>query len=74
TTAVNPAGRDGLFYGNPGQLVTQIIAVAAVWIFAGVVTFILLKLVDLVVGLRVREEDERLGLDSSQHGEMAYQH
>ena len=73
STAVNSAGKDGLLFGNPAQLGIQAIAVIATWIFAGAVTWILLKLVDLVVGLRVGEEEERLGLDTSQHGEIAYQ-
>jgi Amt family ammonium transporter len=71
--AVNSAGKNGLLFGNPGQLVTQIIAVLATWVFCGVMTFIILKIVDLVVGLRVEEQEEALGLDLSQHGEPAYQ-
>jgi Amt family ammonium transporter len=73
STAVNPAGQDGLLYGNPGQLGVQIAAVAVTWIYAGVVTFVLLKLIDATIGLRVGEEEEVLGLDRSQHGEPAYQ-
>ncbi len=73
TTAVNPAGRNGLFAGNPGQVVVQLIAVAATWAFSAVATLVILKAIDLVVGLRVRREDEVLGLDLSQHGEVAYQ-
>jgi ammonium transporter, Amt family len=72
TTAVNSAGADGLFSGNPAQLVTQIIAVSASWIYCGVATFIILKVIDLVIGLRVPEQEEVLGLDLSQHGEPAY--
>ena len=72
TTAVNPAGGDGLFYGNPEQLLTQIIAVAATWIYCGVATWLILKVIDLVIGLRVPEQEEVLGLDLSQHGEPAY--
>jgi Amt family ammonium transporter len=71
--AINSAGKNGLLYGNPGQLVTQILAVAATWVFAGVMTFLILKLIDLVIGLRVEEKEEVLGLDVSQHGETAYQ-
>jgi len=73
TTTVNSAGKDGLLYGNPGQLVTQVIAVLATWVFCGVMTFIILKIVDAVIGLRVPEQEEVLGLDLSQHGEPAYQ-
>lgn len=70
--AINEAGGDGLFYGNPGQLWTQVIAVLATYALAGVVTLVILKVVDAVVGLRVTEEDEVAGLDLSQHSETAY--
>ncbi|MFN8522860.1 MAG: ammonium transporter [Chloroflexota bacterium] len=73
TKSVNELGGNGLFYGDPGQLVTQIIAVAATWIYCGVLTYVILKVIDLVVGLRVEEQEEVLGLDLSQHGEPAYQ-
>ncbi len=73
TKAVNSAGNDGLLYGNPGLLLTQFMAVAAVAIYAAVITFVLLKLINLVVGIRVSPEEEARGLDSSQHGETAYQ-
>jgi Amt family ammonium transporter len=72
TVAVNSAGANGLFYGNPGQMVSQLIAVAASWIWAGTITFIILKLLDVTVGLRVRPEEELEGLDASVHGEAAY--
>ncbi len=65
-------GVDGLFFGNPGQLVKQIIGVVATYLFAGIVTFILLKVVDLLVGLRVSDEEEVTGLDISLHGEEGY--
>ena len=71
--AVNGTGADGLIFGNPAQLGKQVVAVAATLAFAGVGTFVLLKVVDLIVGLRVPEADEVLGLDPSQHGELAYQ-
>ncbi len=72
TKAVNDAGGDGLFYGNPGQLWIQIVAVAATYVLAIVMTFVILKVVDAVVGLRVSVEDEVVGLDLSQHSETAY--
>ncbi len=72
STAVNPAGVDGLLFGNPEQLLIQAIAVAASIAFAAVGTFILLKVIGLFTPLRVTEEDEELGLDISQHGEDAY--
>ncbi len=73
STAVNPAGRDGLLYGNPQQLLIQAVAVVAAGAFAGIMTAIILKVIDLVIGLRVAEQDEVLGLDTTQHGELAYQ-
>jgi len=69
---VNPAGADGLFFGNPAQLGIQLVAVAVTLVYCFVVAFILLKVVDAIVGLRVDEEDEVAGLDLSQHGETAY--
>lgn len=73
TKAVNAAGNDGLLYGNPGLLVTQFIAVAVVAAYAAAITFILLKVINLVVGIRVSPEEEAKGLDATQHGETAYQ-
>jgi Amt family ammonium transporter len=70
--AVNAAGADGLFFGNPGQLWTQIVAVAATFAMAIVATYVILKVVDALVGLRVSDEDEIAGLDLSQHSETAY--
>jgi Amt family ammonium transporter len=73
TKAVNPAGMDGLLFGNPFQVVVQAIAVVVVAAYAAGVTWGLLKLIDLVMGLRVSAEEERRGLDTTQHGEPAYQ-
>jgi len=73
TVAINTAGANGLFFGNPQQLVTQLIAVGATWIYAGIATFVIVKAIDLTIGMRVREHEESLGLDRSQHGEIAYQ-
>jgi len=70
---VNPAGADGLFFGNPAQLGIQFVAVAVSLVYSFVGAFILLKIVDALVGLRVVEEDEVAGLDLSQHGETAYE-
>ena len=72
TKTVNAAGGDGLFFGNPGQLWTQLVAVAATFALAIVGTWVILKVVDALVGLRVSEEDEVAGLDLSQHSETAY--
>jgi Amt family ammonium transporter len=68
--AVN--GAKGLIDGNPGQVGTQVLAVVTTWVYSAVVTFIILKLVDVFVGLRVEEAEEEAGLDSSQHGETAW--
>jgi Amt family ammonium transporter len=73
TKTVNAAGNDGLLYGNPGLLLTQLIAVVVVAVYAAAITFVLLKAINAVVGIRVSPEEEALGLDSSQHGETAYQ-
>jgi Amt family ammonium transporter len=70
--AINEGGNDGLFYGNPGQLWIQIVAILATYVLATVMTAIILKVVDAIVGLRVTQEDEAIGLDLSQHSETAY--
>ena len=70
--AVNEAGNNGLFFGNPGLVLTQGVTVLATILFAVLGTLLLLTLVDRLVGLRVHEEDEVLGLDLSQHNESAY--
>jgi Amt family ammonium transporter len=72
STAVNAAGANGLFYGNPRQLLVQAAGVCATAAYAFVSTLIIYKLVDRFVGLRVAEKDELLGLDLSQHREAAY--
>jgi Amt family ammonium transporter len=72
TKAVNAAGGDGALFGNPHQLVVQLTAVAATWVFSGVMTFLILKIMALFMPLRVTEEEEALGLDLSQHAEPAY--
>jgi Amt family ammonium transporter len=70
--AINSAGADGLFFGNPGQLITQIKAVLITWVFVFVASFIILKVVDAIVGLRISDEEEKMGLDLGQHHESAY--
>ncbi|HEX7497806.1 MAG TPA: ammonium transporter [Candidatus Limnocylindrales bacterium] len=64
-------GAKGLIEGNVNQVGTQLIAIAATWIYSAVATLIILKVVDLFVGLRVAESEEEAGLDFSQHGEVA---
>jgi Amt family ammonium transporter len=66
------SGIPGLFEGNGAQVLTQFVAVIAVAAFAFAVTWILGKLVDITVGLRVGQAEESIGLDLSQHGERAY--
>ena len=72
TTAINAGGANGLFYGNPAQLGLQAVGVLASWVLAFGMTFVILKALDAVMGLRVGEEDEMAGLDLSQHSENAY--
>ncbi len=72
TTAINAAGADGLFYGNPGQFVTQLITVVVTIVYAVAITFILTKIISSVWGLSVSETEEEVGLDISEHGERAY--
>ena len=72
TVAVNSAAADGLAFGNPGQLGVQAIAVLASVTYSAVMTFVILRLIDVFVGLRVPEDEEVLGLDASQHREAAY--
>jgi len=70
--AVNPAGADGLFFGNPKQLLVQATAVAVTVIYSLVVSLIIYKLVDIFIGVRVSENEEAVGLDLAQHHERAY--
>ena len=72
TKAVNPAGADGLLYGNPALLWVQLKAVAITIVYSFVVGMVLLKLVDAFMGLRVSEHEERVGLDLTLHREAAY--
>ena len=65
-------GAQGLFFGNPGQFVIQLVLAVSTLLFVLVGTFVILKVVDLLVGLRVSLEDEEVGLDLSQHDERAY--
>jgi Amt family ammonium transporter len=72
SAAVNSAGKNGLIYGNPKQLLLQLIGVVSVSAFAFVMTWILGKIVNKTIGLRVSPAEESVGLDISQHGERAY--
>ncbi len=74
TVAVNAAGANGLFSGGgAGLLGKQLVAVAVSWAWSFVLTFVLLKVLDKIMGLQVSPEEEATGLDVSQHGEQAYQ-
>ncbi|MFC1952263.1 ammonium transporter [Chloroflexota bacterium] len=70
--AVNTAGADGLLLGNGMQFLKQLLGTVAVGAYAFIVTWILGKLVDVTIGLRVGQSEEAVGLDLSQHGERAY--
>jgi Amt family ammonium transporter len=72
TKAVNADGANGLLYGDPGQVWKQIVAVVATIALGFVMTVVILKVLDAIMGLRVNEEDEMAGLDLSQHSETAY--
>jgi len=69
---VNPAGADGLFFGNPKQFLIQALAVGVTIVYTGVVTLAIYKLVDLFIGVRVDDQAEAIGLDLTQHRERAY--
>jgi Amt family ammonium transporter len=71
---VNSLGFDGLFYGGGTELLQdQLVALGATIVFSFTITWILAKVVDSTIGLRVSTEDELVGLDQSQHAESAYQ-
>ena len=80
TSAINPIFKDangttlpvGAVDGNAQQIVNQLIAVAVAWLISAAGTTAILKLVDLIIGLRVSKEEEAIGLDLTQHGELAY--
>ena len=72
TRAINPLGQ-GAIDGKPEQIWIQFVAVAFTVVFAGVVTFVIAKVIEKVVGLRVSSADEDMGMDLAVHGEAAYQ-
>jgi len=69
---INQAGNDGLFFGNPSQLGTQVLGVLATIVFCAVVTAIILYVVKATMGLRVSDEEEDAGVDTAAHGEVGY--
>ena len=72
TKAINSAGNNGLLFGNPSLIGIQALSIVSVWVYSFVVTLIILKVLDWTMGLRVSEEHEITGLDTSQHGEAGY--
>lgn len=69
---INPSGANGLFFGNPHQLIVQLMSIAVVMIYSFAVTLVLLKVVDWILGLRISAEEEMIGLDLTQHEESGY--
>ncbi len=72
STAVNPGGANGLFFGNPGFFGTQVLGVLVVGVYAFVISFALFKIIDMTLGLRLAPDAEIQGLDLSEHNETAY--
>lgn len=72
STVINPGGADGLFFGNPKLLGIQLVGAVATIIYSLIVSSIILKIVDAVVGLRIAEDEEQQGLDLTQHSEVGY--
>ncbi|WP_199306779.1 ammonium transporter [Anabaena sphaerica] len=72
TTEVNSGGKEGLLRGNFGELFIELTAIAIAYIIAAAGTWIILKIIDATIGLRVKEETENQGLDISEHGEEGY--
>jgi len=72
SVAINSAGANGLFHGNPALLGKQVIAILAVAAYAFVLTFVILKVIGALTPLRLEKDDEDTGLDLSQHGEAGY--
>jgi ammonium transporter, Amt family len=71
--AINPAGNNGLFFGNPAQLWIQFETVVVTIVFAMVATAVILSVLKATMGLRVADDEERMGLDLTQHNERAYE-
>ncbi len=72
SVAVNASGANGLAYGNFKPFLIQLAAVVTIWVFAFGMTWIIGKIIDVTMGLRVNDTEETVGLDISQHGERAY--
>jgi Amt family ammonium transporter len=72
STMINPSGNNGLFYGNPQLLLVQGLAVLVTSIYSFGATFIILKIVKGIIGLRITDTDQEKGLDETQHNESGY--
>lgn len=72
SAAINPAGGNGLFFGNPGLFRAQLVATLATIAYSFAVTFAIYKVIDIFIGVRVEEKEEHIGLDLTQHHEQAY--
>ncbi|HEY9387515.1 MAG TPA: ammonia channel protein, partial [Nitrososphaeraceae archaeon] len=72
STVINPAGPEGLLYGNPVQLAIQAMGVAVAAVLGFVGTLVIMKIINATIGLKVDEEEEDIGLDITQHAERAY--
>jgi ammonium transporter, Amt family len=72
TKAVNPSGVNGLFYGNPQQLLIQVAGAAVTVVFCFSATWVIAKVIDVTMGLRIADNEEVVGMDLSQHAETAY--
>ncbi len=70
--AINPAGADGWFYGNPHLFQVQALSVLVAWVFAFGMTYVIAQVIDRTIGLNVGKTEEEIGLDISQHGEESY--
>lgn len=70
--AINPSGSDGLLLGNPRQFLIQLLGVSITLIYSFVVTYVIFRLIDIVIGVRVSEKEELMGIDLTQHHENAY--
>ena len=70
--AINDAGADGLFFGNPAQFGIQVVAVLVTLVYSFVISLILFKILDATMGLRVDADGEESGLDLTEHQETGY--
>jgi Amt family ammonium transporter len=69
---INETGKNGLFFGNAALLKPQVLGVLATAVYSFVVTVIILYIVKAIMGLRVTEDEEEVGVDTSAHGEVGY--